>query len=339
MKISDFSHGFVAFAPKQTRILAGGPKCLFPRTGRKEMRVNMKKRTTKIILIAAVGIIVLVFLFSSFTIIPTGYSGVRTTFGQIDSITVQNGFNWKIPFVQSIAKVNIKQQDVTFTEQIWSETSERTALFFEGVTVTYQIHPEKSAWIFANVSDYSDNLVSSGLVSSSVKSASKTLVDTDVTNRSMVEPRIHDSLQASLDDKYGKETVVVRKVVVSNVDFQPSYNDAISAKQAAKLEAERQEIENQKNIDRAKAEADARLIQAQADADAKEIEAQAQADANRKLSDSITDEVLRNRFYDKWDGRLPAVVDSGEKMLDVTGLIPDSPSDTTPSVTENNPTE
>ena len=81
--------------------------------------------------IIAAGIVVLLVLLaaSSFTIIPTGYTGVRTTFGQIDKTTLQNGFNWKIPFIQSIELVNNKQQDIDYNGQIWSETAERTAIY------------------------------------------------------------------------------------------------------------------------------------------------------------------------------------------------------------------
>ena len=39
-------------------------------------------------------------------------------------------------------------------DEIWSETNERTAIQYKGITVTYQINPEKSAWIYANISDY-----------------------------------------------------------------------------------------------------------------------------------------------------------------------------------------
>ena len=63
------------------------------------------KLLTRVLIVAGV----LLFIIScSFTIIPTGYTGVRSTFGQIDSSTVESGFNWKIPFVQDIATVNNK---------------------------------------------------------------------------------------------------------------------------------------------------------------------------------------------------------------------------------------
>ena len=57
-------------------------------------------------------IIVLVLAICSFHIIPTGYTGVKTSFGQIQETTIQSGkLNFCIPFVQSIHKVNNKQQD------------------------------------------------------------------------------------------------------------------------------------------------------------------------------------------------------------------------------------
>lgn len=37
-------------------------------------------------------------------------------------------------------------------------------------------------------------------------------------------------------------------------------------------------------------------------------EAEAKAEANRILSESLTDEVLRQQYYEKWDGKLPSVM-------------------------------
>ena len=90
-------------------------------------------------LVAILGGLGLVsFLFSySFTIIPTGYTGVRVTFGQVEEQTLNNGFNFKIPFIQEIVLVNNKQQDIKFNDNsISSETSERNTVMFQGITVT-----------------------------------------------------------------------------------------------------------------------------------------------------------------------------------------------------------
>lgn len=40
-------------------------------------------------------------------------------------------------------------------------------------------------------------------------------------------------------------------------------------------------------------------------------EAEAKAEANRILSESITDEILTQQYYEKWDGKLPGVMTTG----------------------------
>ena len=283
---------------------AFGVICITQRAREKEGAKSVVNRGKLFILL---GIAVLIFS-ASFKIIPTGYTGVRTTFGQISSETVPNGFNWKIPFVQSIQKVNNKQQDIVFEDKVWSETSARTAIYYKNITVTYQINPERSAWIYANVSNYEDSLVSNALVSSSIKSASKELSDVEATDRSKIEPLSAKRIQEALDDKYGPDVVTINKVVIKSADFEDSYNEAVAKKQKAQLEAEQQEIENKKNV--AKAEADAK---------AKLTKAEAEAKANKMLEQSLTDQVLKDAQIKKWDGKMPSVVsgDSNGFMVSV----------------------
>ena len=277
----------------------------------------LKKGVSRVVLLLGI----LMFAGScSFKIIPTGYTGVKTTFGQIDNTTLQNGFNTKIPFVQKIELVNNKLQDISFDKnQVWAETSERAAIYYAGITVSYQINPEKSSWIYANVSNYRDNLVSESIVASAIKSASKTLNSTDAPNRSIIEPLVQTNLQASLDEKYGEDTVCVRKVVISNTDFEDAYNQAIADKQNQQIAYEQQKIENQKAIE--KAEADAKVaeinanaekqkteIAAEAKANSIKVEAKAQAEANKMINDSVTANVIAYMQADKWDGAKPKVV-------------------------------
>lgn len=280
-----------------------------------------EKRGKKKWLVIGIIVVVLVVVhtLSSIVIIPTGYTGVKTTFGQVNSQPVPSGFSLKVPFIQSVEKVNNKQQDIVFEDKIWSETKQRTAIYYADVTVTYQINPEKSAWIFANVTNYRDNLVSQSLVSSGIKSTSKALDDTDATNRSVIEPQAMENIQKALDEKYGENVVIVNKVVIGGADFDDSYNEAIAAKQKAQLEAEQQEIENQRAIDKAKAEAEVMQTTAEAEAKAKVIAAQAEADANKLLEESLSGQILQDKYIDKWDGSLPNVV-GGEGTSVMIGM-------------------
>lgn len=262
-----------------------------------------KNNKTLVAVMTVLSLIFFVFAFS-FTIIPTGSTGVRMTFGQISNMTVQNGFNWKIPFVQKIETVNNKQQDVVFKDKIWSETNERTAIYYNNVVVTYQINAEKSSWIYANVTNYEENLVTQSLVASAVKSSSKSLGDTDATNRSIIEPKVSKSIQEALNQKYGEDTIVVNKVVIGNADFDESYNKAIAAKQKAQIEAEKQAIDNKKAVDKAKA-----------NAEVKKTNAKATAEANELMEKSISENILRQMYINKWDGVLPQYVSGDESSI------------------------
>jgi len=254
----------------------------------------MKEKKAPIRTIVAVIVIfaILIVALNSFVVIPSGYTGVKIKFGQISEQTVQNGINFKIPFIEKIEKVNNKQQDVTFEGQIWSETSNRTAIYYDGITVTYQIAKDKSAWIYANVTNYKDALVTSNLVASAIKESSKDLSDSDATNRGKIEPLTMENLQASLDEKYGEDVIIINKVTISNTDFDDSYNQAIAEKQQAQIAYEKQQIENQTTLEKAQTEAEAKKIAAEADAEATKINAAAEAEANEELASSITQELI-----------------------------------------------
>lgn len=280
----------------------------------------------------ALGVASIIFSMS-FTIIPTGYTGVRVTFGQVDSRTLGNGFNLHIPFAQEIVLVNNKQQDIKFNENaISSETSERNTVNFKGITVTYQINPEKSAWIYANVTNYQDGLVSEPLVASAIKTTSKTLSPIDCTNRSILEPKAKENIQISLDEKYGADVVYVNKVVVNDATFDAEYDEKIAKKQQAQIDYETQQIENKKNIEKAEADATVAKTNAQAKADALVITAEAEADANKTISDSIDSNVLQNKYYETWDGKLPTTIVGSDAAASIL-IGGTTSSDTAPAET------
>lgn len=281
---------------------------------------NLNRKKGKIF----VGIgLLLLLLTQAFVVIPTGCTGVKTTFSQIDDTTVQKGWNWKVPFVQQIKLVNNKQQDKVFEDKIWSETQNRTAVYYKDVTVTYQINAEKSAWVYINVNDFEDNLISQPLVASAIKSASKTLTDENATNRSQIEPLAAEMIQKSLDEKYDENVVIINKVIINDADFEDSYNEAIAEAQKAVIEASKQATINEQKIAEAEAEKQAKVIKAEGEAEAIKIKAEAEAEANKKISESLTNNILQRTFYEKWDGVMPKVLGSNSSIMDVTSLLSD----------------
>lgn len=268
---------------------------------------GLRKAWLPVAIVVIIGAVVL----NNITIIPTGYTGVRVKFGQVESQPVRSGHVVvTLPMVERIYTVNNKQQDYRISNQIWGETDDKTPVYATDVTITYQIAADRSTWIYANVSDYAYNLISEPLVASAVKSAMVELSPGDVTNRARIEPLIQEKLTEAFAEKYGADTVIVNKVVVGNMDFENAYNDAIQAKSIAAQEQSRAAIENQTAIDRAEADKKVTLLRAEAEAEKVRIAAQAQAEANRLIQQSLTPELIELKKVEAWDGKLPAVMGS-----------------------------
>ncbi len=249
----------------------------------------------------------LVFLLGcSITVVPTGYTGVRITIGQVSDQVVAQGLNFKVPFVQGITLVNNKQQDVTFENQIWGEASDQTPVYASNVVVTYRVSEDRAAWICANIAQIDSGLIDESIVSSALKSAMKELPASEVTSRGKIEDLTKEKLTLSVNEKYGEGTVEILKVIVNNMDFEDSYNQAIAQKSQAQQAYETQQIENETTVAKAQAEAEARRI-----------EAQAEADANQLIANSVTENVLQSKFYDNWDGKLPSVMGDSAVITDI----------------------
>ena len=90
----------------------------------------------------------------------------------------------------------------------------------------------------------------------------------------------------------------------------PDIQEAIDAKFASEQELVIQQNKNEANI--AKAEAEAKAII---------IAAEAEAEANRKLAESITDDILAKMYYEKWNGELPTVYGAEDALIEIPSDI------------------
>lgn len=141
----------------------------------------------------------------------------------------------------------------------------------------------------------------------------ETVIDTDI--KKLVEDRFNvETAKYASTDLGAKKGEIMEAVKTYVVNYFKEYgititvlglkegisfeNPAIQAAIDKKFESEQklviQQNENEANLAKAEAEAKAMLMLAQA-----------QADANRLLSESLTDEILAQMYYEKWDGKLP----------------------------------
>jgi regulator of protease activity HflC (stomatin/prohibitin superfamily) len=79
-------------------------------------------------------------------------------------------------------------------------------------------------------------------------------------------------------------------------------------------------INKQQELETSKLEAE----KAKIDAEAKITQAEGEAKANEALSKSIDQSILQSKFLDKWDGKTPVVMGSGQNIMDISSLMKDS---------------
>lgn len=143
----------------------------------------------------------------------------------------------------------------------------------------------------------------------------ETIIDTDI--KKMVEDRFNIETALVMSTDLGaKKGEIMEKVKNYVVDYFKDYGITITVlglKEGISFEnpeiqkaldakfASEQELVIQQNKN------EAAIAKAQAEAEAVIIAAEAQAKANETLAKSITDAILEQMYYEKWDGKLPNV--------------------------------
>lgn len=239
----------------------------------------------------------------SIVIVPSGYVGIKTSYGQISGEVLPSGQYFSLPIIYHVDKINCKQQDANYENKIWGESSERTPVYAENIRISFQINSEKAAWIWSNIEEWDYKLLKGSIISTAVKRAAVELPNDQVTNRSYIEPLTLKYLQEEIDKYYKESVLTVNSVNIGNMDFSDEYNAALEKRDLAKLEAENAKYVNEKKLADAEAEtkeakikSDAEIArkkqEAEAAAERKRIAAEAEAESNKKISQSLTPELI-----------------------------------------------
>ncbi len=261
-----------------------------------------------IILIVAVVAVVLVFLTCTATV-QTGYTGIVTTFGKVEAMTLEAGLHFKSPFQQIISMDN-REQKSSFTTEAFSSDIQQVDITG---SINYAINKSTAMNLFKEVgTDYFNKLVYPRMLEITKGVFSKYTAENLVANRQNLSESIRAGLHEELD-AYG---INVISVSIENLDFTDAFTDAVEAKQVAaqrKLQAEIEQgqmtMETQQQAERkrinAEAEANVAKINADADAYALKVRSEAEAEANRMIAESLTENLIRFNEVKSWDGKLP----------------------------------
>lgn len=260
----------------------------------------MKELGIKKIIMAVLGGLLGLFLFfSAVTTIPEGHLGVKMQFGKIVDDSVPAGLTLKIPFVQTIRKIDTREQVYEVTTNAYTKDTQTV----EGLKIKLNYIYDKGALsdIIRNIGvENIETKIIIPHVNSSLKNAIGRYKAEDlVQNRSLVQEEVEASLTANLR----ASGIIVQSFHIENIDFEDSFEQVIRAKVEAEQEALRVQNETVKKEEEAKQ----RVIAAQAEADSIKVVAEAEAYKVEVINQAMADnpEYVKLMLAEKWDGHWP----------------------------------
>ena len=263
----------------------------------------------KLILTIFVVILAVIFLGSSFVVIPAGHTGVALTFGKVEDVVLQEGLHFKVPFVQKIVVVDnrIVKLDVN-TEAFSKDLQTITTV----VAVNYHVGKENSQTLYKNVGMGFEEVLITPAVNEVLKA-----VTAKYTAVELVSSRAEVSmlLDEGLNEKMNAYGIFINELNIINWDFSEEYINAVEAKQVAEQNLIKTRTEQEQALVIANTEAQKRVIAAEAEANEIKVLAQANAESNRIITESISELLIKYQTVSKWDGKLPTVMSGSDNML------------------------
>lgn len=278
-----------------------------------------------------VGLVLMVF--SCLTSVPTGHTGILTTFGKVEDTTLEAGVHLKMPWQEVVCMDNRNQKGLVVLACFSQDIQEVSVTY----SMNYQINKENAQNIYKEIGANYYSVVMEPRIQNAVRS-----VIAQYTAETLIESRAELSTQIKdmLEEQLAVYNIQVLDTAVENMDFSDAFTDAVEAKQVAAQNKLQAEIEQQQKTMEQEAQAERAKIQADADAEVAKIQAQAelevtkiQADAaeyagkkdaakNEALAATLTDTLLKYFELQTWDGKLPQYYVSGtDTVLPILGGI------------------
>lgn len=254
----------------------------------------------------------LIILFGCTASVPTGHTGVVTTFGRVENFTLEAGFHFKLPW-QEVVNMDNRTQKASVNLTCFSSDIQEVTMVY---SINFQIEKANAQTIYKTIgTGYYDTIVAPRIEEAVKSVAAQYTAEGLVSHRDEMGDKIKEKLITELHE-YNIELV---NTAIENLDFTDEFTDAVEAKQVAEQNKIKAKTEAEQRVIEAEAAAEVKKVEAQAQAEAELIEAEATAKANQLLSESLTAEVLKNKFYEKWNGVLPNVMGNNSVITDISG--------------------
>lgn len=285
------------------------------------------------IFLAVVIAVGLILTLSCLEKVPAGYVGVVYNMsGGVDGEVLTQGFHVVSPTKKvTTYSIGIEQSYLTSEDKGDSKKDESFSIpTSDGKTVkvnlefSYKFDAERVADTFVQFKGRSgeeikDTFIKPKVVAWTQEVSAKYPV-TDIFGDQRTT--INAELDLYLKDKFEPYGIIIDTVNFTDISVDDETAAAIQKKvtaqqelELANIEAQTAKIQAEKNKEVAQINAEKKLIEAQAEADAKLIKAESEAEANKKISESLTPELIEKIKLEKWNGSVPTVQGSSTPII------------------------
>ena len=248
----------------------------------------------------AAGLLVFIatVVFSSFTVISAGHTGVQVTLGEVNPVPLTEGVHFVNP-ISSVKDVDVRLQKDQLTGA--NAGTKDLQQVHTDIVVQYRLNASKVPQIYR---DFGLN-VDEKVLGPAINEAFKT-VTAHYTSEELITKRqqVSEEIQTHLKAKVAPFDIDVSGISLVNFGFSADYQKAIeqkviSVQQTAKAEQDLRRIE---------VEAKSRIAQAEGEAKAISIQAQA-------IQSNGGQNYVQLQWIEKWNGQLPTTVLNGSNGM------------------------
>lgn len=276
------------------------------------------------------SLVLLTFVFSSYTIIRPGNTGVifNTLTGSLKN--VPQGIALKVPFITQVQSYPTALRTYTMVAKNVEGSDKGDDSLdlptLEGqhikqdLSVTYNTSEDKAADVFksfrgVDIEDIENTFIRRTIITVAQNVAgSMSLTEVISSKRDLLQSKIQEHLSVELN----KMGFTLDKVNMGASHLPAAIEAQMQQKMAAQQEAQQAEYELQKQSTLAKAT----VAKAQGEANALVIGAKAQAEQQNLLQKTLTKDILALEYLKKWNGQLSTVTSgSGGFMINLSDVL------------------
>lgn len=270
-------------------------------------------RILGISLLVFVVLILICTAFGSFYTIDQGERGIKLRYGAVIAVS-EPGFHLKWPFVDDVKLISVRTETMHYQNMSAYSRDQQPAKII--ASVTYRVpdsEVEKLYNQYQTVDAFVNRVINRQVPTQIENVFGQFNAITAVQDRARLIKELTDSVKASMKD----DPIIIDSVQVENIIFSEAYEKSVESRMQAEVEVQtekqkldKEQINAQIVVARAKGVADSRLAEARAEAEATRIRGQAEADAIKARAAALAqnENLIELTKAERWDGKLPTTM-------------------------------